>query len=348
MVAQLKRLAKKSRAMIIAAKIYDNWRLKRRFQSGDPESLHGSTHSTIIKNISASVDYINVQFDDYLKYSGLSVESLQGMRIFELGFGDNVGVALKFIADGASQVVCLDKFYSKRDLEHQREIYEALRETLSDNQKQRFDQAVNLKVGVEINPAFVHCIYGFDVQNASELSEAAVFDLVVSRGAIQDIYEPEEAFRAMDRILKPGGLMLHKIDLSDQGMFRDNGMNPLTFLTTSESVYRLMAIDSGKPNRKLTEYYRGIMTEHGYDAKVLITDIIGVGDVGKGDLHPHKEKIELGVDYSESSLALVKEIRPRLISKYRSLADEELLIDGIFLVARKPEQKSAINVPPYD
>ncbi len=54
---------------------------------------------------------------------------------------------------------------------------------------------------------------------ARMLSEAAVFDLVVSRGAIQDIYEPEQAFQAMDRILKPAGLMLHKIDLSDQGMF---------------------------------------------------------------------------------------------------------------------------------
>jgi hypothetical protein len=130
--------------------------------------------------------------------------------------------------------------------------------------------------------------------------------------------------------------MLHKIDLSDQGMFRDNGMNPLTFLTTSESIYRLMAIDSGKPNRKLTSYYKGIMDELGYDTKILITDIIGVGEVGKGNLHPHKEAIKLGVDYSESSLNLVRDIRPRLSSRFKALPDEELLVDGIFLIAQKP------------
>ncbi|MGI8731735.1 MAG: hypothetical protein ACR2LM_00335 [Pyrinomonadaceae bacterium] len=45
------------------------------------------------------------------------------MKVFELGFGDNVGVALKFIAAGATKVVCLDKFYSKRNLEQQRKIY---------------------------------------------------------------------------------------------------------------------------------------------------------------------------------------------------------------------------------
>jgi hypothetical protein len=74
----------------------------------------------------------------------------------------------------------------------------------------------------------------------------------------------------------------------------------------------------------------------GYEAKLLITDIIGVGDVGKGDLHPHKPAIELGVDYSESSLDLVREIRPRLIPEFRKLPDLELLIDGIFLIAKKP------------
>ena len=336
MASRLKQLAKKSKSMIIAAKIYDNWRIKRRFQSGNPESLHGSTHSTIIKNIQGSLDYIDVQFKDYLQYSGLTKDQLRGMRVFELGFGDNVGVALKFIAAGASQVVCLDKFYSKRDQAHQQEIYQALRETLTTSEKPLFDEAINLSKGIELNPARIKCIYGVDVENAEELKSVEPFDLVISRGAIQDIYEPEAAFRAMNRILKPGGYMLHKIDLSDQGMFRANQMNPLTFLTIPESVYRLMAIDSGKPNRKLRSYYESIIKELGLDATFLITDIIGVGDVGKGDIHPHKERIELNKDYSESTLKLVEEIRPQLIPKFNSMADDELIVDGIFIIARKP------------
>lgn len=337
MTAQLKQLAKKSKTLIVAAKIVDNWRMKRRFAAGNTESLHGATHSIFFKDISESLDYIKVQFDDYLRYSGLTLDELKGMRIFELGFGDNVGVALRFIAAGAERAVCLDKYYSKRDQEQQRQIYSALRETLSDKEKERFDEAINLETGIDLNPDKVLCIYGTDVENADQLFEMEKFDLAISRGAIQDIYNPDAAFAAMDRILAPGGYMLHKIDLSDQGMFRENGMNPLTYLTISESVYRLMAIDSGKPNRKLISYYRQVMNELGYDTKLLVTGIIGVGVCGKGDLHPHKEKIALNVDYPESTLQKVREIRSRLVSPYRAMPDEELIIDGIFLIARKPQ-----------
>lgn len=337
MVDQLKRLAKKSKSVIIANKIYSNWRMKKQFSAGNPESLHGSTHSTIIKDPSGSIAYINTQFDDYLTYSGLTASALGGKRIFELGFGDNIGVALKFIAAGASQVVCLDKFYSKRDPEHQRVIYRALRETLAgDEQRRRFDEAIDLDAGAEINPDKIVCIYGTDVENAAELADAEPFDLVVSRGAIQDIYAPDAAFEAMDRMLAPGGYMLHKVDLSDQGMFRENGMNPLTYLTISEPVYRLMAIDSGRPNRKLRGYYRQVMERLGYDTKILVTDIIGVGLPGTGNLHPHKEQIEQGTDYPPSTLELVRRVRPRLAPQFKDLPDEELIIDGIFIVARKP------------
>jgi hypothetical protein len=336
-MSELRRLAKESKNLIIAAKIVDNWKMKRRFAAGNTESLHGATHSLFFTDISQSLDYIDIQVNDYLRYSGLTVDQLKGMRIFELGFGDNVGVALKFIAAGAERVVCLDKYYSKRDLGQQRQIYQALRDTLSDEEKQRFDTAIDLSTGIELNSDKVLCVYGTDVENANQLFEMPPFHLSISRGAIQDIYTPDAAFAAMDRMLAPGGYMLHKIDLSDQGMFRDNGMNPLTYLTIPESVYRLMAVDSGKPNRKLMSYYRRIMNELGYpDAKLLITGLIGVGARGKGDLHPHKEKVELNVDYPASILETVREIRPRLIPEFRALPDDELIVDGIFIVAQKP------------
>jgi hypothetical protein len=332
----LREAAKKSRTAIIAHKIYENWRMKKKFDSGNFESLHGSTHSTIIRDLSESIDYINVQFDDYLRYSGLTAEQLREMKIFELGFGDNVGVALRLIAAGAARVVCLDKFYSQRDLEHQRLIYLALRETLSADEQGRFDTAINLGDGVEINSGKIVCLYGKDVENAEEeVVQLGPFDLVLSRGAIQDIYEPKQAFEAMDRILVEGGYMLHKIDLSDQGMFRANGMHPLEFLTIPDSVYRLMAVDSGKPNRKLMGYYQRLVDSLGYETQMLITGIIGVGECGKGNLHPHKPKVELNVDYPQSTIDLLKDIRPRLAGPFKYLSDDELIVDGVFIVAKK-------------
>ena len=329
---ELKNMATKSKTALVAYKIYHNWQFKRRFASGNTESLHGSTHSHI--PLADSLAYINTQFEDYLQYGELTPELLRGKRIFELGFGDNIGVALRFLATGAAQVVCLDKFYSKRDKEQERKIYQALRETLSGEEQKRFDEAVDLSEGIKTDPEKIKCIYGVDVENAEELKTVEPFDYVISRGAIQDIFDPGPAFAAMHRILKPGGLMLHKIDLSDQGMFREYGMNPLTFLTISDSVYRLMAEGSGKPNRKKLSYYRGLLENLGYDVNILITDIIGRG--GRGDLSPHKENIALGVDYEDETLSLVKDIRPKLSGDFKNMTDEELLVDGIFVIARKP------------
>jgi len=333
MNTHITKLDKQSKSAIIGSKVYDNWRIRRQTARGVADTVHGSTHSR--NSLSESLSYINVQFNDYLQYSGLTRPMLAGKRVFELGFGDNFGVALKFLAVGASHAVCLDKCSAKRDDEQQRKVYLALRETLSSEDRRRFDDAIDLTRGIKINPARLKCIYGYNVEAAPELSEAEPFDLLISRVAIQDIYNPDDAFTAMDRMLRPGGYALHKIDLSDQGMFRDLGMNPLTYLTISESIYHLMAIDSGKPNRRLTAYYRHKMAELGYQAKLLVTSVIGRS--GKGDLHPHKEKISLGVDYPKSTLNYVRELRSSLASAFRDLPDEELIVDGIFMVAQKPE-----------
>ena len=332
MSPKLQQIAKKSRSAIIAYRIYENWSTKQRFKSGNTESNLGSTHRG--RTLSESLAYINAQFDDYLTYWGLPSSALKGKRVLEVGFGDNIGVALKFIAAGASHVSCLDKFYAKRDTEQERQIYSALRETLDDVSKTHFDEAIDPTNGAPSDPQKIRCIYGVDVEESDELANGPPFDLVVSRGAIQDIYEPENAFKGMDRLLAPGGYMLHKIDLSDQGMFRDNGLNPLTFLTIPESIYRLMARGSGRPNRKLMSDYRAILTELGYESKLLITDVIG--RKGKGDLQPHKESLDGNADYVATALALVHEIRPRLIPKFRRASDEELMISGIFMIASKP------------
>lgn len=332
MPKDLKAIVKRSKTAIIAYKMYDNCRLKRQIKRGNPESLDGATHLEF--SIDQSLAYIATQFDDYMLYGDLTPAMLRGKRVFELGFGDNVGVALKFLAVGGSErAVCLDKFYATRDQEQQRRIYAALRDTLTQDERKRFDEAIDLSNGLNLNAERLKCIYGVDVEDAPDLAQEDPFDLIVSRGAVQDIYEPDAAFAAMDRLLAKSGLAMHKIDLSDQKMFGSNGMHPLTFLTISEGIYRRMAIDSGRPNRKPLSYYRNKMAELGYDAKILITEVIGRN--GLGDLVPHQERIERGAGYVEAALALVKDIRPRLTGEFKRLSDEELIVGGIFLIAKK-------------
>jgi SAM-dependent methyltransferase len=332
----MKQWARQSKSAIIAYKILQNWRMRKRFSSGQIETEHGSSHSR--KSLAESIAYIEEQFRDYLTYGELTPKQLQGKKILELGFGDNVGVALKFIAAGAEKVVCVDKFYSKRDSNREREIYTSLRDKLSEEEKRRFDTAVEMDEGIKFNSAKLQVLNGLDLEEAAVQlrKEGEAFDIVLSRAVIEEIYEPQRMFAAADQLLAPGGLMLHKIDLSDYGIFSDGGMHPLTFLTIPNPVYRLMATDSGIPNRKLIGYYREQMNALLYKATFLVTGIVGHGPVV-----PHRDFAELnenGFSAAGAAIAKINEIRPRLCPEYREMSNEELMVQGIFVRARKPLQ----------
>lgn len=333
MLATLKQRARRSKSAVIAYKIFDGWRRRRRRARGDILDTSGATH--LGRPLEASVARIFAQFEDYVAYGGLSPGWLAGRRVLEVGFGDNVGVALLFLAAGADSAVCLDRFYCPRDEGQQRRIYLGLRARLrGDEERRRFDEAIDLSAGVRTNPARLRELYGAGVEDSGELLAGEPFDLAVSNAVVQEIYDPAPTFEALDRVLRPGGLSIHKIDLTDYGMFGGAGLNPLTFLTIGERVYRLMAAGEGLVNRKPVDYYRGLMRRMGYDAKFYVTDV--VGRAGRGDLRARRERPLPGVDYTDETLALVREIRPRLIERYRNLPDEDLLVAGTFMVARKP------------
>jgi hypothetical protein len=334
MSASIKQIAKKSKSMVIAYRIYDNWRTKKRFHSGNTESMHGSTHSKL--TLAESLDYIERVFEDYLTYSQLSLDAFRDKKILEVGPGDNFGVALKFLAAGAEQVVCLDKFYSRRNEEQQLNIYKALRDKMEGPALERFDCAIKLDQGLGLNPNKLNYVHGIGIEEANRSFESESFDFIISRAVIQDVYDIDAAFSAMDGLLVPGGYMLHKIDFSDQGMFSRRGMNPLTFLTIPEPIYRLMAVDSGKPNRKLGSYYRQKAREFNYDAKLFVTAIFG-----RGNLIPHKEKIKLNTDYSLATVSMIESIRSKLATGFKHLTTEELLVSGGFLIAQKPARENA-------
>jgi len=283
-------------------------------------------------SLAESLRYIDTVFDDYLTYAGMTVEDLKDKRILELGPGDNVGVVLKFLAAGAKQVVCLDKFFSKYDWRQQREIYQSLRDALNENERLIFDEVIDLEKGIKANSQKLRYLYGCGIEVANKVLEPGSFDLIISRAVCEHLYDTDTAFAVMDRLLKSGGLMLHKIDFRDHNMFSAYKHHPLTFLTIPHSVYKMMSYDSGKPNRKLTNYYRGKAGELGYDANILITHIVG----RKDEIIPHKEKVLAGSDFSDATLSLLKNIRPRLQAEFKDISDEELMVDGIFLIMRKP------------
>ena len=310
----------------------DDWAYKRRFARGDRHTLSG----TILKgkSVEESIRYIEEEFRDYLHYGRIGLEWPAGKRILVVGPGDNLGVALLFLAGGAAYVACLDKFEPFRDPEHLASVYGALRERLAGEARERFAEAIEIRPDGEFryrSERLAH-LTGAGLEDCGGRFPARYFDLIVSRAVLEHLYDPDRAFASMDLLLAPGGRMAHKIDLRDHEMFSAGGKHPLTFLTFPEWLWRKMTLHSGKPNRRLFPYYDRKMRELGYDYTLFVTHVFG----RDGDLVPHPSTLRRGVDYDDSHRELVRRIRGRLAREFRVYTDEELLISGIFLSASKP------------
>ena len=320
-----KPIAKKSKWFIVATNVYQDAlrRIHLKFDQigGEP----------VVDSHLADLRQINRTFERYLKYSGLTRETLKDKTVLEIGPGDNIGVALRFLAAGAKRVVCLDKFVHYPDGPVHLRLYRALRATLPAEDQARFDQAVNLDTSVKLDPKRFEWIYGKGIEETDALFAPGSFDVIVSAAVLEEIYDTDLAFKKMDRLLAPGGYTIHKIDLRDYDMFYKHGFHRLEFLTIPDFVYRYMTQSSGQPNRRLVDYYRGKMAELGYDSTIHIA-MAANGE----EMEEYKVKLVKGVDYTEESLQTYQAMRPRLLPRYQSLSDEDLITEAILLSGRKP------------
>lgn len=328
--AKLVRLLSRSKWITIGYYLVNNWLTRRRLATGNYTTNSGRRHSG--KSLEDSLTYIGDVFREYLIAGRLDLEDLSAKRVLELGPGDNLGVALKFLEAGAASVVCLDKFYSKRDPGQQAMIYRALWEGFDQQDQARLADALKLGEEVHFNPDCLKYIHGTGIEEAAQLFEEGSFDLIVSRAVLEHLGDPDAAFKEMDRLLVPGGVMIHEIDFRDHGMFSRAGMHPLTFLTIKKELYASMTADSGKPNGRIISYYRDTIEALAYEHQFLVTRILGI-----------EERFPTAVDFSEARgmlppemLETVRTIRPRLRDELREIDEQDLMIGAAFLVARKP------------
>src|SRR5438876_5844187 len=86
-------------------------------------------------------------FDAYIRYGG----ACAGLRILEIGTGDNLLVPLRFVAAGAAQVACLDRFLPLRNTPFHRDLYGRFRERLSPDELRNVDAEADLSNGVKLS-----------------------------------------------------------------------------------------------------------------------------------------------------------------------------------------------------
>lgn len=309
----LRSLVRRNKALSCIYYVVDDMRAERRLRRGDISTDSGRRHAS--QQIEASIAYIRRIYSDYLSYGGISAFS---GRVCEIGPGDNFGLALMALGHGAKNVVAIDRFYSRRDADYQKRLYAQIVE--DHHWSHLFDGEIAEETirGLDYRPG----------QAAETFFRGANgFDFVISRAVLEHLYDPVGALDDMERSLNPNGMLIHRVDLRDHGMF--DGHPPLTFLTVGDGLYRRMTQNSGRPNRVLLPEYRKWLDRSGMDGDIVITRLVGV----EREIDPVPWSA-LDDTLRRKAIEAVNQSRPNLTPRFASLPDEDLAVAGIVLVAR--------------
>jgi SAM-dependent methyltransferase len=175
---------------------------------------------------------------------------LAGLRVLELGPGHSVVPGLLLYAHGAALYVGADSFPiagRSSALYRRARQHLALRPVLVPHEDlaprraealRRFDEAVDLSKDEAVF-ARGKVEWRYPVDAATLPFEDASFDLVLSNAAFEHFLDPVSAARESARVLAPGGVGIHQIDLRDHRDFS----KPLDFLRYEEAAWRALNQD---------------------------------------------------------------------------------------------------------
>jgi SAM-dependent methyltransferase len=318
---RVRTLLKRSYGLSCAYYVASNLVKGVRFRAGDIETNSGTVLTG--RAIDGAIGYIEEVFADYKRYSGVSRFS---GKVAEVGPGDNCGVGLLFLADGCASVDLVDRFFSRRSADQNASLYRAL-------MARNADVAARLE-GADVRDegsfAGLRRRFGDDASAEAFFSQSTGYDLIVSRSVMEHVYDPIIALRRMAAALTPGGMLLHKVDLRDHGMFTP-AFHELKFLEVPDWLYPSMTRNAGRPNRLRVDEYRRALRETLPDHDLLVTYLAGVGDI-----EPHVRYDQISAATRERSVAYVRRSRRHIAASLQSVSDEDLSVGGVFIVARKP------------
>jgi SAM-dependent methyltransferase len=287
-----------------------------------------TAHGASLGEPAARVAYSGNVFSKFVERAGLDQEKLHGLRVLELGPGEDLSVALRFLATGAAQVTCIDRFHFDVDAAWEREVYRLLFDELDAEGRSRVAGLLTEAGELQVDGDRLEAIRGVGIEEGAARVPERRFDLIVSVAVLEHVYDLPASFRAMDALLAAGGVMVHQVDLRDHGMFSAGGRHPLEFLTIRDPIYRLMTSHTGAPNRERIDTYRELVAELGHTATFKVTSIAGRAE----PLDPYRDRIDL-----EPSLAVsIEGLRDRLPPRLAGLPVEDLATTGILIRSEKP------------
>ena len=241
---------------------------------------------------------------------------LAGLRILELGPGHTLVAGLLMYVHGARCYMGADLFpIAGKDAA----LYKRLRAKLDQGPQlfpiapsvrtealRRFDEAVSLQgESAQFDASKVECRYPVD---AAKLPFAdGSFDVVLSNAAFEHFFDPVAAVNECTRVLAPGGVGLHQIDLRDHRDFK----NPLDFLCVEDDAWRKLHTDMFcYTNRFRKSDFERVFAESG--VKLASIDV----------------NMKAPVDPA---------LRARFLPRWKDRTQEDLEALSAFFVVKKPE-----------
>ena len=302
----LKSIAAATPGVVPLVRILANqyWGLRLRIP-GSRCDVDGVTHGVL--RTGESVAYLREVFEDYMQIGALQESDLDGARVLELGPGDSLGVALLFVGAGAASVVCLDRFLTARDPVKERQILRTLVDAAAPAARARMRSCLGPD-GDILEPR-IRYVHGLPIERATPATLGDPFDYVVSRSVLEHVCDLDATYENLRRLLKQGGRMIHKVDLSNHSKVE---RHPLRFLTYSSRLWRLMSSNISRINRCRWPQHRDALQ-------------------GKGFV------IERFVPTRAYGLEVIRALRARLAPPYSEMTDEELAVGGFFIACRAIE-----------
>lgn len=281
----------------------------------------GTTHTDLA--IEKSCAYIEGVFSDYQRIS--KVSCFTG-KVAELGPGDSAGVGLMFLANGAEQVDLPDRFYSKRSSKTHENIYKNLAEKyptlekmLKDVDLQHLESLPNLKR-----------YYGQKASGNFFFDNHKNYNFIVSRSVLEHVDKPQIVLQKMYKALKPNGMLIHKVDLRDHGMYTPY-THATKFLELPQWLYTIMTYGSGYPNRFLFHDYKKVLLALNPKSEFYIAGLHGVeADLSLG--YPFED---IPQSLKQQSVDFIERYRYKFALPFQKVPAEDLMITSFFFVCTK-------------
>jgi SAM-dependent methyltransferase len=200
----------------------------------------------------------------------LSAGPLTGKRVLEIGPGNEVATAVLMILEGAKEVYLVDEvneFNSRHGRFFDRPGYiEHIRKI---SPKDEESEISSLEISSRI-----HIVPSYFCSDILGRFDGLKVDCIFSNNVLEHMRNLNDAFRTMRVLIKPGGTIFHRVDLSDHNYhvfngsaslktFREN--NELSYLRYSDKMFRMLNDAKSIPmNRALLPKYIELCSKYGF------------------------------------------------------------------------------------